>query len=184
MRLRLTEDHARALVAHAQQAYPAEACGLIGGVGDMATQIIPIPNVSSDPQRQFRLDERVFIETVYYLQQQSAEIIGIYHSHPHGDPLPSSTDLQEAAYPDIAYLIIGLSGTHPRLGAWSLRQGRAVPVELHIGLRSTAAPDGSAAVARPQHVAILVAAVLAFACMVLWSLALLPPAPVILTPVP
>lgn len=182
MRLILSEAQARAIADHAKQAYPAEACGLIGGVGDHATHIVPIPNAANDPQRRFHLDERAFVQAFDSLQRQSSEIIAVYHSHPQGEPIPSLTDLSEAAYPDLIYLIVGLRGGQPALAAWSLRSGRAVPVELHVGARSTVFTPDPQPPSRPQQIAIILAAILAFACMLLWSLALLPPAPTIVPP--
>lgn len=182
MRLILSEAQARAIVDHAKQAYPAEACGLIGGVGDFAREIVPIPNAANDPQRRFRLDERAFVQAFYGFQRQSNEIIAVYHSHPQGEPIPSPADLSEAAYPDLIYLIIGLRKGRPALAAWSLRSGRAMPVELHVGHRSTVFTPDPQPPSRPQQIAIILAAALAFACMILWSLALLPPAPVIVPP--
>ena len=38
-------------------------------------------------------------------------ILGVYHSHPAGVAEPSPTDIDEAMYPEWAYVIIGLEPT-------------------------------------------------------------------------
>jgi proteasome lid subunit RPN8/RPN11 len=39
------------------------------------------------------------------MEAQGLEMVGIYHSHPHGPDSPSPTDIAEAYYPDAVYLI-------------------------------------------------------------------------------
>jgi proteasome lid subunit RPN8/RPN11 len=44
------------------------------------------------------------------------ELIGIYHSHPHGPDEPSPTDVNEAYYPEAIHLIWS-----QRTGKWQCR---------------------------------------------------------------
>jgi proteasome lid subunit RPN8/RPN11 len=59
-------------------------------------------------------------------------IIGVYHSHPLGDPVPSPTDIAEAMYPDWIYVIVGLKGGRARVGAFSLRAARVRVVPIRV----------------------------------------------------
>ena len=51
------------------------------------------------------------------------EILGFYHSHPHGAAVPSATDVAEAAYPGSVYAIIGLSADAPELRVFAFADG-------------------------------------------------------------
>ncbi len=181
MRLFLTEEQARALLHHAREAAPQEACGLLAGVGEQVQAVIPIPNSAADPHHFYRLEEAAFARALLQLDRQGLELLGFYHSHPQGDPIPSSTDVQQATYPDTPYLIIGLRG-EPRLAVWQMRYGEVTPVEVGIGVTGSQSRDGDDTLSRAQRLAIIVSAILAFAFMIIVSLALLPPAPVIVVP--
>ncbi|HSB67460.1 MAG TPA: Mov34/MPN/PAD-1 family protein, partial [Anaerolineales bacterium] len=50
------------------------------------------------------------------IERRGWEMVGIYHTHPHGPEVPSQTDRSEAFYPESVYII--LSG---QAGGW---QGR------------------------------------------------------------
>ncbi|NJN75646.1 MAG: hypothetical protein HC796_04775 [Synechococcaceae cyanobacterium RL_1_2] len=55
--------------------------------------------------------------------RQDLAIVGIYHSHPGGSPIPSSHDLQ-LAWPQYSYWIIALDGTMEpaKVKSWHLVQ--------------------------------------------------------------
>jgi proteasome lid subunit RPN8/RPN11 len=179
----LTDEQARAIVEHARSEQPREACGLLAGTDHRVLQVLPLPNSAADPIHHFRIDDHALIQTLYRIEQNGLSLLGIYHSHPNGDPIPSTVDIREAAYPDCAYVIAGLRGS-PRLAAWDIRDAVVTPVELHTAPQPP--EKRTEPLSRPQKAAIVVGAVLAFAFMLVLSLSLLPPAPIIvnLTPVP
>jgi proteasome lid subunit RPN8/RPN11 len=51
-------------------------------------------------------------------------IIGVYHSHPAGDPVPSPSDIAEAMYPDWIYVIVGLRSGRARVRGFRIRAKR------------------------------------------------------------
>ena len=57
-------------------------------------------------------------------------ILGVYHSHPAGDAVPSASDLREAAYPDWMYMIVGLGRARAVIRAFRIRAGRAQECEI------------------------------------------------------
>jgi len=182
MRLWLTPAQADSIGRHALDERPQEACGLIAGIGEQAHEIIPMANVADEPQHQFRLDDEQFTKTMFDLERAGLSLIGIYHSHPSGDPIPSQIDIREAAYPDTAYVIVGLRDSGARLAAWDIRILEVNPVELYVGINPP--PPQDPPLSRAEKTAIIVAAVVAFIFMLILSLSLLPPAPIIMTPVP
>ena len=169
----LTQAQAELLVRLSREAAPHEMCGLLAGTGNQVTEVIPIPNAATDSQRTYMLDEREYVRALMTLEARGLLLLAFYHSHPSGDPIPSPVDVQHAFYPDTPYLIVGLRG-HPRLSAWLLRPGQAVPVNVHIGFN---APEEDTGMTQAQKTAVLVSALIAFALLIVLSLSLLPPAP-------
>src|SRR5262249_4078523 len=99
---------------------------------------------------------------------------------PNGEPIPSPTDIREAAYPDAVYVIVGLCGVEASLLAWQIRDGRVESVEICTETPTELYQDVT--LSRAQKFAIILSAVLALIFLLLLSLSLLPPAPAI--PVP
>lgn len=183
-RLCLTEAQGRLLAQYALEAAPREACGLLVGVGEQVQDVIPITNIAADPVHYYRLDDSVLGRTLMQLEKRGQELLAIYHSHPQGEPIPSPTDIRQATFPDTPYVIIGLNAGEPRLAAWLMRSGEVRPVDVYAGPPGTAPEARAEKLSQAQTVAILISAILAFAFMIILSLSLLPPAPVIVTPLP
>jgi proteasome lid subunit RPN8/RPN11 len=52
------------------------------------------------------------------------EHLGIYHSHPTGENVPSPRDIERALYPDAAYLIVSSQPRAARpVRAFTIREG-------------------------------------------------------------
>lgn len=172
----LTHNQATTLGEYARKAAPEEACGLIAGRGHQAIRIVPLDNVAHNPQRTYLMDSEQMQNEVREFEREGLSLIGIYHSHPSGDPLPSPADLREISYPRTAYVILGLRGRKVRLAAWLLDRQRARRVHLHIGdwpPQNLPAPDLTGA----QQIAVALSIIVAFAAMLALSVYLLPPAP-------
>lgn len=109
----------RAIVAHARRDAPLECCGLLVGRGRSVIAAMPMRNTAASPTR-FRLDDREHIELRRTLRrfEPPLEILGVYHSHPRGPAVPSSTDVAEAHYPEWLYVIVGLRGVRAEVGVW------------------------------------------------------------------
>jgi proteasome lid subunit RPN8/RPN11 len=123
----------RAIVAHARATLPDECCGLLLGRGSRVDYALPVANVAASPTR-FQLDPRAHIDVRRILRNlaPALEIVGVYHSHPHGDAQPSSTDVREAAYRNWLHVIVGLAGSRSSLGAFRIRSGRVARARLKL----------------------------------------------------
>ncbi|MBF0584618.1 MAG: M67 family metallopeptidase [Magnetococcales bacterium] len=95
------------MLGHAQRSLPAECVGVLSGQGRTMTGWHPLTNQWQDGRR-FLADSTELIALLRQLRAEGRELVAIYHSHPQGDTTPSSTDLQQAYYPDALYLIISL----------------------------------------------------------------------------
>jgi proteasome lid subunit RPN8/RPN11 len=122
----------RAIVAHAKREQPRECCGLILGAGSRAAFAVPMTNIASGTTRYHIGDAaHVVLRRVIRGWVPPISIIGVYHSHPAGDPAPSPTDIAEAMYPDWIYVIVGLRGGRARVGAFriSAARVRGLPIQ-------------------------------------------------------
>jgi proteasome lid subunit RPN8/RPN11 len=169
----LTETQARAIADHALTEAPREVCGIIAGIKSRAVEILPIANVAAEPYHSYTMDARQYVQTLLALEARGLSLLGFYHSHPTGDPIPSDVDVKQATYPQTPYVIIGLKG-QPRLAAWQIDYGQVTPIPLYVGLTP---PENKVAITTAQKTAILMSALIAFALMIVLSLSLLPPAP-------
>lgn len=180
LRLWLTREQAQQLLEQARSDAPHETCGIIGGRDGRAEQIIPLPNVATDPLHNFYAEPTALARALTRLTAEKTDVLAIYHSHPFTEPIPSASDIQQAGYPNAVQLIISLRDSQPAFAAWQIHGGQVDRADLHIG-DSTAAQT-SETLSTAQKTAILIAAALAFAVMLVLSIYLLPPAPEI--PVP
>ncbi|ADJ29508.1 M67 family metallopeptidase [Nitrosococcus watsonii] len=95
---------------HQAQAKPQqEICGLIGARNGLPFRCYPMNNIAPEPQRHFLMDPQGQIAAMRRMREEGEELFGIYHSHPETAPLPSKSDLAQAAYPGVLYLIISLN---------------------------------------------------------------------------
>jgi proteasome lid subunit RPN8/RPN11 len=121
-----------ALLAEARRSLPNECCGLLGGHGRNVTQVFRATNELNSPQA-YEIPLRELFAIFRRIRSQKLELVGIYHSHPTGDNLPSARDRERAYYPEAAYVILSPRRDVRRpLRAFALEEGafREFPVEV------------------------------------------------------
>ncbi|GAB4510498.1 MAG: hypothetical protein OHK0046_07460 [Anaerolineae bacterium] len=162
----LTSSQLDTVIQHCLHTAPEEACGLLLGSDARVRDVLPMANIAQDPEHHYRIaDEDI--------ARHYPKLIGIYHSHPASEPLPSPTDVREAWSGGTVYLIVGLRGTHPAYSAWWFEHGRARPVHIHVD----DCPPAEADISPVQKWVMLISAIMALIFLVVLSLYLLPPAP-------
>lgn len=112
-----------AIVSHCLAALPDEGCGLLLGRREgAAAKIIEAPtarNSRASPDR-YEIEPESVLAADQHARASGLLLLGAWHSHPDGAPVPSATDRAEA-WPDWCYLIVGLTDpAHPQLRAWRL----------------------------------------------------------------
>jgi proteasome lid subunit RPN8/RPN11 len=107
------------MVAHCLREKPLECCGLLGGVAPVVSSIHPLRNADSSPVR-YTADPRDAIDAIVSLRNRGAEILAIYHSHPHSAAIPSQTDLRENYWGEMPRIIVSLAGAEPDVRIWRL----------------------------------------------------------------
>lgn len=139
-----------ALAALARAAPDREVCGLLTGEEGLVTGHLPSTNVADDPATRFEIDPVMLLGALKAERNGDLAIVGCYHSHPSGDPVPSRTDAHDAAPDGKLWLILGLR----EAGLWravadGARFGRFDPVPwavmtpcgLHDGAGFSKRPD-------------------------------------------
>ena len=100
---------ANQLLHLAQLSPDLEVCGLVSSQNSVPYLCYPVANVADQPAQRFLLDAAAQIAALKAMREHGEELFAIYHSHPTAPAIPSSTDLELAAYPDALYLIISLN---------------------------------------------------------------------------
>jgi proteasome lid subunit RPN8/RPN11 len=116
------------MVAHVLSDPAFEMCGLLAGQDGIVDRVWPVPNVLHSPVA-YRMDGPEFITAMAACE---FEPLGIFHSHPSGPPVPSPTDIAEAAYPDSLYVVISLQDTSPSVRAFRIIDGQVSEVKIDI----------------------------------------------------
>ena len=122
---RIKKELEVSLLEHADREAPRECCGLLAGRHGVAGAHFSLPNIASDAERRYFAEPKVLVESMLAIRHSQLELLGIYHSHPKSSPAPSPTDIEQAYYPDCAYVIIGPREYEMRIKAYQIKEGHA-----------------------------------------------------------
>jgi proteasome lid subunit RPN8/RPN11 len=103
MTIEVTSGVMATLREEAACAAPLECCGLLlggppDGIGHGARieRAMPAANVSPEPAIRFEIDPLTLLAAHKAARGGGAAVVGYYHSHPTGHPLPSATDCEHS----------------------------------------------------------------------------------------
>ena len=169
---------ARQIADHAFSRTPEEVCGLFAGRGRRISRVFPISSIAAEPTAAYRLEPSEQLRALKQIDAAGLEWLGVYHSHPQSDPIPSVADIQQASDEGLWHLIVSLRRSRPRLKLWHIQASAATPIDLRFDTQSSQEqPDEP--LSDPQKIAVVLAAALGLILMLAVSLTLLPPAPVL-----
>lgn len=115
-----------AIVAHADFCYPEECCGLLAGETEGRVRFVyPLTNAAASPSS-YTIEPREHFEAWRHAERHGWELLGAFHSHPHGPHQPSHTDRKLATEPDWVYLIVSARRVH----AYRIADQIVTPVKL------------------------------------------------------
>ncbi len=115
----------------AQACYPQETGGILGGRENTILGVLPMANkFLYDRTETFGLTADDVDRAYQFLVKHRLEYMGVYHTHPKGNPLPSEQDLSHRQ----KYLfIIGLRDRYnPELRAWRVEGKNVYPENIKI----------------------------------------------------
>jgi proteasome lid subunit RPN8/RPN11 len=113
-RLSIHQGQYHEMLAHVTRHAPLEACGLLAGKNDRVEKVLPVRNQAQSPVR-FVMEPYEQLQALNWIDSQSLDLIGIFHSHPTGPETVSATDIEEAAY-EVVHIILSHSDK-----AWKMR---------------------------------------------------------------
>ena len=131
--LALTEGQLREITSTLKKAWPEEGCGLLigrslaGGRVEV-DEIVAAPNVAANPKRAFEVDPALILRCHKRLRGTAQDVVGLFHSHPDGPPVPSPRDLERVYEPHLIWLIAAVDGA----GAGDLKAYRPAPSGGHF----------------------------------------------------
>jgi len=121
------------LLDHARRQPHRECCGLLAGRDGAITMALPAENVAADPKKSYEIAPAQTIGLMRELRERGLGFLGIYHSHPSSENVPSQRDIALAYYSDAAYFIITPRPYAEKpVRAFSIREGRVAELDLQI----------------------------------------------------
>jgi [CysO sulfur-carrier protein]-S-L-cysteine hydrolase len=110
-----------------------ECCGLLAGRDGIITHIFPAPNIHSQAATAYEIAPAELFGVMKKIREENLQLLGIYHSHPRGENLPSRTDVERAFYPDTPYFILSPLPDAPQpVRAFLIRDGRVTELKIEI----------------------------------------------------
>ncbi len=96
MAVEVTSGVIATLLKEAEASAPLECCGLLLGHGERIDQAAPTANISPAPETRFEIDPAALFAAHRAARTGGAAVLGYYHSHPKGHPVPSATDCEHS----------------------------------------------------------------------------------------
>ncbi|MET1755580.1 M67 family metallopeptidase [Novosphingobium sp. RD2P27] len=96
MTIEVTSGAMATLREEAARASPDECCGLLLGAGQRIEQAVAARNVSPQPRTRFEVDPVALLAAHKEARNGGPEVLGYFHSHPAGHPVPSATDCEHS----------------------------------------------------------------------------------------
>jgi proteasome lid subunit RPN8/RPN11 len=120
------------MIAHAQEGFPLEVCGILGGTEDAVTVQYRMTNTDASNEH-FMMEPKEQFSVVKDLRANALTMQAIYHSHPETPARPSEEDIKLALTPDVSYIIVSLAeaGT-PVVKSFKITAGTVVAEAIQI----------------------------------------------------
>jgi proteasome lid subunit RPN8/RPN11 len=122
------------MIIHAQEGFPLEVCGILGGIGDTVSANYRMTNTDASNEH-FMMDPKEQFAVVKDLRAKGLSMLAIYHSHPETPARPSEEDIKLALTPDVSYLIISLAdAAAPVIKSFKISSGivQNEPIEVIV----------------------------------------------------
>ena len=120
-RITLTVQQQKILVDHAEREYPKESCAILFGHssnGKVRASKIFLTENMDDTTDSFTIPEEQLIRAYDLAEKEDTCIVGIFHSHPHSEAYPSSTDMEFMHVNPVVWVIY--SGSVENFRAYTL----------------------------------------------------------------
>jgi len=131
--LRVDHGVIQTILAESRRKSTQECCGLLAGREGVITHASPAENVAADPTRNYELAPKQIVQLLREFRAQGLEFLGIYHSHPTGENVPSPRDIELAYYSEATYFLLSPQpGAAKPVRAFSIRDGSVTELEIQL----------------------------------------------------
>ena len=117
----LTQKEKDKLIAHAMKQQPSESCAMLLGkkVGDNwnVKEVFLTENMDKS-QTNFTISPEELFKGYEHAEKIQSEVVGVFHSHPNSDAIPSNTDKKFMQNNPVPWIIF--SGVNNELKAYLL----------------------------------------------------------------
>ncbi|MGH3611885.1 MAG: Mov34/MPN/PAD-1 family protein [Pseudonocardia sp.] len=104
----IRRDLAEAVIAHAREQHPVEACGYIVGPEGSTTPVRHVPLINAAASCEyFEFDSAAVLRLYREMDALGEESVVVYHSHTASEAYPSRSDREFASEPRAHYVIVG-----------------------------------------------------------------------------
>lgn len=128
----LTKNQRQFLIEHAKKYAPNESCALLFGKINQENytvqEVFLTKNADSSPIN-FTISNEELLRGYALAEQKGLEVIGIFHSHPHSEAVPSTTDKKFMEINPVVWVIF--SNSTDCLAAYIL-ESNIEPVAIRI----------------------------------------------------
>jgi len=129
--LQIYRDIRDAIIAHAKQDHPNEACGVVAGPEgtDRPERFVPMLNAAASPTF-YEFEPTDLLGLYREMDSRDEEPVVIYHSHTATEAYPSRTDIGLAQEPNAHYVLVSTREHGNSPGPVELRSYRIVDGEV------------------------------------------------------
>ncbi len=128
----ITEHQYKIIMEQAQQAYPEETGGILGGKAGEILAVFPIfnKNFDGDRKKEFGLTGEDLQRAHDFFKKHGLAYLGVYHTHPQGIAYPSDQDLRNSQK---HLFIISLKDRYnPELRAYTIENRQVIPEDIKV----------------------------------------------------
>jgi proteasome lid subunit RPN8/RPN11 len=140
MTLIIKKADSQRIIDHCRAGLPNESCGMLGGRNGAVEKVYCMTNAKPGPDY-YEMDPEEQFRVMKDIRESGLELIGLFHSHPHGQAYPSSVDVAQAYwpgtelpnYPDAVYVIVSLMDrANPVIRGFSIEEGKVAEVAVSL----------------------------------------------------
>ena len=117
----LTQKEKDKLVAHAREQQPSESCAMLLGkkvANDWNVKEVFLTENIDNSQPNFTISPEELLQGYQLAEKMQLELVGVFHSHPNSDAIPSNTDKKFMQNNPVPWIIF--SGVNNDLKAYLL----------------------------------------------------------------
>lgn len=130
--LKISQQHVDELITQAQEGFPLEVCGILGGRVGRVEVVFPMTNTDASNEH-FSMDPREQFVVAKELRRLGLDMLAVYHSHPESAARPSLEDIRLAYTPGISHVIISLvNRQQPVVRSFKIAGGQVSSEDLEI----------------------------------------------------